>query len=618
MIEAQPTTTVFQRGDPARAVSVVVPMYNYAKLVPETLDSVAAQSFTDLALIVVDDASTDNSCAVVLDWMERRSGSDLSLLLLSHHDNVKLARTRNSGIANARSQHCFFLDADNLLFPRCIERHVAALDAKPDHAGAYSLIEEFGSDSGIIGSNVFNRDTLKRGNYIDAMAMLRRQTLEDIGGYRDIEHGWEDYDLWLRLVEAGEKLVHIPQILSRYRNHDSSMLRVQTNVDENIRALWRNMQTLHPWLELEEPRPQLKQRNHANDHLRMSLMALKEQKRKHPSQALSVNPADRDYADRIMEKIAKSSASFFLPRDTRIVPDYTGPITGTPFDPFVTPDQRDRTREQVGKMLRLGISWINPEPGVHSTRDASGDLVRYPSVVSQNRPVRSIPDNFLIHTHAFYPDILGEMLGRLTDKARTARLILTTSTESNYAAVSKLIEREGFTKALVLLIENRGRDIGPFLDVVLDHAHETDVIGHVHTKKSPDLTESHGARWRAVMYESLLSQDAVDTFRDPKLGLLFPDSSRSVGWGRNKELCQLIADRFDTSLGDHPGPIPVGNMFFVRAKVASVMREATQGIAWPREPIPYDGTVLHAIERMWPKACHYAGFEWAAIYPKLE
>jgi hypothetical protein len=47
------------------------------------------------------------------------------------------------------------------------------------------------------------------------------------------------------------------------------------------------------------------------------------------------------------------------------------------------------------------------------------------------------------------------------------------------------------------------------------------------------------------------------------------------------------------------------------------MRDATRDFDWPREPVPYDGTILHAIERMWPIACEYAGFNWAAIHSRL-
>ena len=84
------------------------------------------------------------------------------------------------------------------------------------------------------------------------------------------------------------------------------------------------------------------------------------------------------------------------------------------------------------------------------------------------------------------------------------------------------------------------------------------------------------------------------------------DGARTARW--------TIGRALGVELADHPGPFPIGNMFYARAKVARTMREVTQGFQWPREPVAYDGTILHAIERMWPAVCGAAGFEWAAIH----
>ena len=246
----QAAELVFEHGPRARAVSVVVPLYNYAGFIAAALDAVAAQSFRDLALVVVDDASRDDSLAVVRDWMAAHRGDGISLALLRHSANARLATTRNTGIAFARSPLCFFLDADNALYPRCIEKHAAALGRRPDAVAAYGLIEVFGGRAAIIGAGVFHRDGLRHRNFIDAMAMVRRETLLAMGGYRHIEHGWEDYDLWLRLCEGGQTVLHIPEILSRYREHAASMLRAETNRAENIRRLHAEMTRLHPWLDL--------------------------------------------------------------------------------------------------------------------------------------------------------------------------------------------------------------------------------------------------------------------------------------------------------------------------------------------------------------------------------
>ena len=254
MMETGAGEVVFAAGALGRRVAVIVPLYNYRRFVVEALDAVAAQTFRDVLVVVVDDASRDGGLDAARGWMARQAGCGMSLRLIANGANAGLSRARNSGIGlAAESEFCFFLDADNVLWPRCLGVHVEALAAHPDAAGAFALIEEFGRRRGLMGGNVFARGRLARGNVIDAMAMVRRDVLVAQGGFVAIPHGWEDYDLWLRLCEAGAHLVQIPEILSRYRNHGRSMLRRQTNVAGHIDALHALMRARHPWIELAAP-----------------------------------------------------------------------------------------------------------------------------------------------------------------------------------------------------------------------------------------------------------------------------------------------------------------------------------------------------------------------------
>lgn len=606
MMKVQSASIVFERGDLARRVSVVLPLYNYAHLIVETLESVAAQRFDDLAFIVVDDRSSDDSLAVVEDWMRNAAPPHLTLALLANSANAGLAVTRNTGIAHSRSEYCFFLDSDNLLYPRCIEKHVRALETRSECIGAYSILEEFGGASALIGSNVFDRERLKRGNYIDAMTMVRRDAIRRLGGFTPM-HGWEDYELWLRLCESGERLLHLPEVLSRYRNHQDSMSRQYTNVGNKIIDLVREIGQLHPWITLDAPRPQHQpaptQRDKQTQGAYVDLAKV-------PKAVTSY----KQFEEALFAKLDSLSARKPIPTDVRVDTDYTGPAHGTAFDPFLSQRQRDDSEKQVLKMLQRGIVAINPRPGVHAARQTNGDLTRYRSMTSSKATIEQLPPSMLIHVHAFYPDVTEEILDCFTGEARLGRFLITTTNQKNYDAVREIMDTRGFTAHKTIMIENIGRDIGPFLDYAIDYASDGDVLCHIHTKKSPDIGASYGEKWRKSLYGTLLTQAAVDAFADLRLGLLFPDTSRSVGWGKNRVLCERIAKTFDRKLTPHPGAIPVGNMFFARVEVARAMREATSDFAWPREPVAYDGTILHAIERMWPAACEHVGLEWAAIH----
>ncbi|KQM18283.1 hypothetical protein ASE49_08645 [Novosphingobium sp. Leaf2] len=637
-MKIQTTNTIFKRGDLARKVSVIVPLHNYAYLIEQTLATVAAQSLKDIALIVVDDASTDDSLTVVERWMRDDAPDHLACVLLTNVSNAGLSVTRNTGIAQSRSEYCFFLDADNLLFPRCLEKHVRALDARQDCVGAYSILEEFGSVSQLIGANVFDKNRLKKGNYIDAMTMLRRDAIERLEGFLPIKHGWEDYELWLRLCEAQERLLHLPEVLSRYRHHQKSMLRQQTNVGQNIDDLHRNIEQLHPWVQLAAPDPQrpaarvrgalaidganaARKAPASNAKQRVSSRPGSDEPAARPVSATqapaktAAGPSPyKAYQDKLFSRLEALSAKPPRPVNVEIDTDYTGLAYDTAFEVIVSERQRADTVKQIERMLSYGIVAINPAPGVHAARQENGDFLRYTSILAKDEPVCRLPSSMLIHIHAFYPDVVEEILEYFVDDAVDGRFLITTTTTKNFDEIIKIVEEKGFASAETILVENSGRDIGPFLDHAIDYASDGDVICHIHTKKSPAVGPTYGALWRKSLYGALLTQTAVDAFDDERLGLLFPDSSRPVGWGKNRSFCENIAKNFGFALPAHPGPMPIGNMFFAKVEVARAMQAATSAMPWPREPVPYDGTVLHAIERMWVPACQYAGFDWAAIH----
>ena len=247
----QETETLFRHGSSWAPVCVVVPLYNYEKYIAQTLQSVASQDLIDVSLIVVDDCSKDSSADIVKSWLEQNKDRFATAVLARNITNAGLSITRNTGISLAESDYVFFLDADNLLYPRCLGRHLQAVEQSAGAEGAYSLLEMFEGERGIMGTEVFHRSRLKYGNHIDAMALIRREFLLKVGGYHDIKFGWEDFDLWLRMCEADEFLVQIPEMLGRYRVHHQSMLRTTTNVGKNHIALRENITSLHPWLDLD-------------------------------------------------------------------------------------------------------------------------------------------------------------------------------------------------------------------------------------------------------------------------------------------------------------------------------------------------------------------------------
>lgn len=213
-------------------VSILTALYNYEDHVTSALDSTLGSVDCPFEIVVVDDGSGDRSLERVRHWMTEHE--DASLLLLRHPVNRGLAHARNSALGWARGEFCFVLDADNEIYPHCLARLTQTLQANPQAAFAYGTLECFraGRPVGLMNTLPWDPPRLRMGNYIDAMAMIRTKVLrEEFHGYRlDWRlHGWEDFDLWCRMAEAGRHAVRVPEVLARYRLTQHSML-AQTNI----------------------------------------------------------------------------------------------------------------------------------------------------------------------------------------------------------------------------------------------------------------------------------------------------------------------------------------------------------------------------------------------------
>src|SRR5437762_2501952 len=168
---------VYQFGHAGEAqVSVVLPLYNYAGTVLEALESVVRQDLPALSVIVIDDASTDNGGEEARIFLEQHAARFTEAQLVRHHHNQGLSMARNSGIAWSSEPYLFMLDADNRLRPPALSRLLAALECS-GAAFAYSPWRWFGEEDAIGIADVWQPERLAINNYIDAMALIRRDAL---------------------------------------------------------------------------------------------------------------------------------------------------------------------------------------------------------------------------------------------------------------------------------------------------------------------------------------------------------------------------------------------------------------------------------------------------------
>ena len=207
-----------------------------------------------------------------------------------------------------------------------------------------------------------------------------------------------------------------------------------------------------------------------------------------------------------------------------------------------------------------------------------------------------------LHVHVYYPDIFPEMLKRLKKNQIRPDLLISVTSESARLIVARLLETYE-AKVDIRVFPNRGRNIGPLLTGFKESIQKNyDLIGHLHTKKTADLeSQAIGKIWYRFLLENLLGgkgamMDKIISrmIEDKNVTMVFPDDPNIIDWGKNF--------KFAASLGlTNPSRalnFPVGTMFWARPIALKPLFDLN--FSWedyPEEPLPYDGTLLHAIER---------------------
>ena len=206
-------------------VTVLVPVYNAGTPLDAALESVVRQDFDDYEVLVIDDASTDES----LRRIRRHEAQHPRIRVIAHPTNRGLAATLNEGLAAAKGEYVARMDQDDESLPERLAMQAAFLDANPDCAVVGSFVFHMGatrSHDRLVATPV-EADAIaaalpKYNCMYHPAIMLRRQAILDLGGYREQFKNAEDYDLWLR-VSRSRALANIPTPLLRYRFSTSGM-----------------------------------------------------------------------------------------------------------------------------------------------------------------------------------------------------------------------------------------------------------------------------------------------------------------------------------------------------------------------------------------------------------
>lgn len=207
-------------------ISVLMPVYNGACYLEESIESILHQTFTDFEFIIIDDASTDSTWAILTKYSQQ----DQRIRLFKNEANLGLTKSLNKGLMLAQGEYIARQDADDVSLLERFQKQTAMLEQHP----AVILVS---CDLELIDSKGNHIRKLQRAceptlvawhllffNYIagHSQVMFRRQPAMELGGYSETRRYCEDYELWSRLVKVGD-IVISPEVLLKYRLHNQSV-----------------------------------------------------------------------------------------------------------------------------------------------------------------------------------------------------------------------------------------------------------------------------------------------------------------------------------------------------------------------------------------------------------
>jgi glycosyltransferase involved in cell wall biosynthesis len=203
-------------------VSVIVPTYNRAHMLTETIDSILAQTFQDFEIIVVDNESADDTEAVIKAYNDKR------IRYFKNQNNGVVAVNRNYGITKAQGHYIAFCDDDDLWLPEKLEQQMREFEKDNQIGLVCTDVIVFGDDGEQrpkikvrLKDSHFTFESLLRGNaIINSSVLVKKQVIDDIGMMDTSPEIFtaEDYELWLRIARK-YRIQYIDLPLVKYRIH---------------------------------------------------------------------------------------------------------------------------------------------------------------------------------------------------------------------------------------------------------------------------------------------------------------------------------------------------------------------------------------------------------------
>ncbi len=227
-----------------KKVSIIMPVYNKEKYVQAAIQSALNQTYKNIEIVVIDDASTDGSYQAALELANKHS----NIILHKEKINLGVSLIKNKAISMATGEYIYPLDADDYIDNTLIEKFVKILDNNPQVGVVYCNCHEFQSKDRYYSCNV--TDTLIYSNCFTNGSMYRKKDFYKVGQYKEWLNrlGAEDWELWISFFEKGYKFEKIDEYLYHYRidNNSKSMVDIcNENMDKIKRLIFEHHSDLY-------------------------------------------------------------------------------------------------------------------------------------------------------------------------------------------------------------------------------------------------------------------------------------------------------------------------------------------------------------------------------------
>ena len=231
-----------------------------------------------------------------------------------------------------------------------------------------------------------------------------------------------------------------------------------------------------------------------------------------------------------------------------------------------------------------------------------------------------------VQAHVFWADLISEITDKTNEIPYKFDLFITTTTEDKADLIKNYLKLYSKANAFfVSVVENKGRDVIPFISQLKPVIGTYKYFCHIHTKKSVQNGEG-GIIWREYLFENLLGNSQIikeilhNFEKNQKLGVVFPQNidfiKKNVEWGGDYEICEKLMSRMqsDYKINREKLMFPAGNMFWGRTDALRQMFE----IDIPETEIPeekgqLDGTIMHGIERLWLYLADSNGYTYLQV-----